>query len=145
LQRGVRQAWARRRLPPKLARVVQAACRHRRLAQLHTTPPIRVIQRSVVVGCTDIDDGLDTGFLDDTGDTGDFEECDVPVVAFDYGDQAPWIDNNPDCGGSAQSPIDLTTSLFVEGEAPILEFAYTTSPLNAVNKGHSIEYEVDLR
>lgn len=46
----------------------------------------------LAVGCTNNEDGFDTGFIDDTGDTGDtddtgeLEECDVNVVAFDYGD-----------------------------------------------------------
>ncbi len=101
----------------------------------------------VAVGCTSNEEEFDTGFLDDTGDTddtGELEECEVNVVAFDYGDQAAWVNGNPDCGGSSQSPIDLQPETnFFEGETPVLAFAYTTSALHVINNGHSIEYEID--
>ncbi|MFT4976668.1 MAG: carbonic anhydrase [Myxococcota bacterium] len=100
----------------------------------------------LTVACTDKDEvGDDTG---DTGDTFEMDEtdegeCSVDVVAFDYSDQTSWVESDPDCGGSYQSPIDLDFETFTEGEAPILDFGYTTTPLHVVNNGHSVEYEVD--
>lgn len=53
------------------------------------------------------------------------------------------MNSSPDCGGSSQSPIDLQPATFIDGDAPVLDFAYTTSDLHVVNNGHSIEYEID--
>jgi carbonic anhydrase len=93
-------------------------------------------------GEKDVGETADTSDSADTGDTGDVETCDITPVVYDYSDQAAWVEDHPDCGKDAQSPIDIGEETLSPAEMDGLAFSYGTTPLRVVNNGHSIEFEV---
>lgn len=54
-------------------------------------------------------------------------------------DPAHWASCYSDCGGTAQSPIDIQKTI-VDKDLTDLQMSYTASPIELVNNGHTVKF-----
>lgn len=68
-----------------------------------------------------------------------------------YDDESPdsygpstWADEWEECGGEAQSPVDLITVELEVGTPSPVAFSYASSALSAINNGHTLQYNATV-
>lgn len=94
---------------------------------------------TLLLACVLVDKSTDTH----STETGPVEDTAPPE--WGYGaDDGPetWAEGYPDCGGSAQSPINLDTEQITYAELPSLTLDYADTTLSVTNTGEGIKWAV---